>query len=394
MVIQQKESNIKLSIIIPTRNGGKYIGQAIKTITSQDYENLEIIISINHSTDETQFVVENIKDKRVKIIYPPTLLSMTKHYEYCLENTRGDWVTIIGDDDGVIYNFFENFEYILSREKDIDVIMTNKCYYFWEGAEDKNKVLVYRNNNIKKVIKPKIELALAIMGIKSHMELPELYTGNIIKKDLINRIKKSSKNYFYHELNPDVYSGVAISLMAKKIIYTGRGMFWIGTSTKSVGLQVSKSKLNQKNVDEFYSQSDIDNLRVANEVGIQNWKELKSSSIWIISALFKVPFINKKINPYKKFLLTTSLSGLIVEKLINRKCLIDKYSLNILNTNEISKFLVTMISFVCLLIAIISKIKKTIINFILKKQVIIYTRNNLKNLTNANEWVKKQNNEY
>ena len=57
-----------VSVGLPVYNGGKLIGQAIESILSQDFENIELIISDNCSTDNTEQICLNYKkmDKRIR----------------------------------------------------------------------------------------------------------------------------------------------------------------------------------------------------------------------------------------------------------------------------------------------------------------------------------------
>ena len=56
----------KVSIIIPVYNGEKYIKKAIKSALRQSYQNKEIIVVNDGSTDNTEKIVKKFKDK---IIY-------------------------------------------------------------------------------------------------------------------------------------------------------------------------------------------------------------------------------------------------------------------------------------------------------------------------------------
>lgn len=60
---------MKVSIITPSFNQGKYIGQCVESVLSQSYQNLEHIIIDNLSTDHTLKVLSSYShDKRLKVI--------------------------------------------------------------------------------------------------------------------------------------------------------------------------------------------------------------------------------------------------------------------------------------------------------------------------------------
>ena len=52
-----------VSVIVPTYNGEKFIAQTLDSIIHQDYENLEIIVVDDVSTDNTVNVVKDILEK-------------------------------------------------------------------------------------------------------------------------------------------------------------------------------------------------------------------------------------------------------------------------------------------------------------------------------------------
>ncbi len=65
----------KVSVIIPTYNREKQIGRAIRSVLSQTYEDYELIIVDDGSTDHTKEIVEQFMDDRIQYI--------------CLETNRG-----------------------------------------------------------------------------------------------------------------------------------------------------------------------------------------------------------------------------------------------------------------------------------------------------------------
>ena len=95
---------IKYSVLLPITHN--YLKFTIESVLRNDYENFELIISNDFSTDGTEEYLSTINDKRVKIIKPPVKLTQTKNYEFMLNFAVGEWVTILGDDDGLLPFFF------------------------------------------------------------------------------------------------------------------------------------------------------------------------------------------------------------------------------------------------------------------------------------------------
>ena len=81
---------------MPTYNNGKYIKQAIDSIYIQNYENMEIIVVDDGSTDNTKEIVKSYKD--IKYFY-------TEHggishaRNIALENSEGEYIAFCDSDD-------------------------------------------------------------------------------------------------------------------------------------------------------------------------------------------------------------------------------------------------------------------------------------------------------
>ena len=57
-----------VSIIMPSWNTGKFIAESIQSVVNQTYENWELIIVDDCSTDNTDEVVAMFNDKRIKYV--------------------------------------------------------------------------------------------------------------------------------------------------------------------------------------------------------------------------------------------------------------------------------------------------------------------------------------
>ncbi len=91
----------KVSIAITAYNQAHYIGQAVESALAQDYQNLEIIVSDNHSTDSIQEVMARyMPDPRVKYFRNPSNLGMIGNFRKALyEYSTGDYALHLDGDD-------------------------------------------------------------------------------------------------------------------------------------------------------------------------------------------------------------------------------------------------------------------------------------------------------
>jgi glycosyltransferase involved in cell wall biosynthesis len=96
-----------VSVLIPSCNCAQYIGMAIDSVLAQDYDNLEIIVVDDGSTDNTKAVVEryvetghapSLQRKTVKYFYKENGGIASAH-NYCLKKASGDYIAWVDADD-------------------------------------------------------------------------------------------------------------------------------------------------------------------------------------------------------------------------------------------------------------------------------------------------------
>lgn len=229
---------IKYSIVIPTRNRAYYLKYAIKSVLSSQRQDIELVVSNNFSSDETLKVISEINDPRMLVVSPDTPLPMAGHYEFAISKARGEWITILGDDDAVMPYIFESLDKYILKYSNVDIISSARAYYFWPGCEDiyGDLVIAYSSKFKEKIRSTKNDLYKALLGLRPCFDMPQLYTTGIIKKSLYEEIKFKSAGYFYYSIIPDMYSAVAICLARNSYLRVEEPLFWTGTSNKSTGI--------------------------------------------------------------------------------------------------------------------------------------------------------------
>ena len=95
--------SIKLSICIPTYNRGGYIGSTIESIVTQYNDMVEIIISDNCSTDNTEQVVQQYQQQFKRIYYSiwDKNVGADRNFLKVIELAHGEYCWFMGSDDVV-----------------------------------------------------------------------------------------------------------------------------------------------------------------------------------------------------------------------------------------------------------------------------------------------------
>lgn len=115
--------NPKVTVIIPTFNQAQFILEAVESALFQSYENIEIVISDDCSTDNTREVLQEVLlDKRVKYFKNSNNIGRVNNYRKTLiERATGEWVVNLDGDD-----YFTDNEFIIRAIRNIDIIGNNR----------------------------------------------------------------------------------------------------------------------------------------------------------------------------------------------------------------------------------------------------------------------------
>lgn len=114
-----------ISIIIPLYNKERTIQQSIWSVLSQSFHDIELIVVDDGSTDDSAIIVENLTDRRLKLIKQqnsgPSAARNTG-----LHNAQGEWVVFLDADDELCENALTVMHDNCKKYPDADIIDFNK----------------------------------------------------------------------------------------------------------------------------------------------------------------------------------------------------------------------------------------------------------------------------
>lgn len=89
-----------VSIIMPSYNTAQYIGESIKSVQAQTYENWELIIVDDCSTDNTDTAVDPfLSDERIRYLKNSRNSGAAVSRNYALREAKGKWIAFLDSDD-------------------------------------------------------------------------------------------------------------------------------------------------------------------------------------------------------------------------------------------------------------------------------------------------------
>ena len=128
----------KISVVIPSYNYADYIGEAIDSVLAQTYENFEIIIVDNCSTDHTDEIVKGycLKDSRIKFVQNDTNIGPHRNFNRGMLLSSGEFIKFLNADDKFAPTILEKFLTIMENHPNVSLVTSNRQLF-----GDKNEIL-------------------------------------------------------------------------------------------------------------------------------------------------------------------------------------------------------------------------------------------------------------
>ena len=133
-----KNNTPKVSVMIVTYNQENLISETIDSVLSQDYPNLEIIVSDDCSTDSTKLILLNYQKRYPHIIYPifnSYNLGITGNCNKALNACKGEFISILGGDDLFLPGKIVNQVKLFVKDPAL-VLSYHAVEVFWHSTGD------------------------------------------------------------------------------------------------------------------------------------------------------------------------------------------------------------------------------------------------------------------
>lgn len=230
---------VKVSVIIPIYNAYKYLSICLDSIIAQTYDNMEIIVVDDKSSDKSLVLLKKYKQKfkHFKIIPLKKNQGVSHARNTGIEAATGDYLFFIDSDDFIDRDAISKMVGV-AKEHDADVVDTERLFWYKRG----DKILTFTEER-----RLKEDLVLgSIDKDERSLTKPRYVTGKLYKRSVIgdirfdenircyedalfnHQIKGQFKNYvyakgvFYHYLQRPSSLINTISINHMDYVYAGK----------------------------------------------------------------------------------------------------------------------------------------------------------------------------
>ena len=114
----KKDTTPLVTVAMVTYNSSPYIKMAIESVLNSSYENFELLISDDNSTDNTWEIIQSFTDSRIKTVRNEKNIGEYPNRNQCIEMARGEYLIFIDGDDVLLYRGIEYAVAEMERFKD------------------------------------------------------------------------------------------------------------------------------------------------------------------------------------------------------------------------------------------------------------------------------------
>ncbi|BFM39384.1 glycosyltransferase family 2 protein [Synechocystis sp. LKSZ1] len=252
---------MKFSVCIPNFNYEVYIGKTIQSVLNQTYQDFEILISDNASTDSSVEIIKSFNDPRIKFQINKINIGFGPNLLKAASMASGDYMLMLSSDDLMLPNALETYRQILQSldEERNKVILCSKAKIIneydqqinyleidqklWNQANNEEKLTELINNSVYSL---SAETLLRFSFLL--MRNPFHFLTTLYPKCLHDQVES-----YYHGslINPDKRFGWELLGVAEKAYFVDEALFSYRIHNNNQGSQQAKMGAIKHHIDEY-----------------------------------------------------------------------------------------------------------------------------------------------
>lgn len=225
--IVPEEQKEKITVIVTVYNIRDYLPKAVDSILAQTYQNLEILLVDDGSTDGSGEICDAYaqKDPRVRVIHQPNGGAYSAR-NTGLSEAAGDYITYVDGDDWIDPGMYETLLSAL-KEQDADLAV---CRYRWVYADR----TVDLSTSMTAVLEGQ-ELLAKYLEEDEKWQIQTAVWNKLFKRSILGELR------FPKSIYEDMYFTIRLLNQSRRSVYLDQAFYNYvcdrGSSTTNLGIQ-------------------------------------------------------------------------------------------------------------------------------------------------------------
>lgn len=205
-----------ISVVIPLYNKEQIIERTLKSVLTQDYNDFEVVVVNDGSTDGSVEIVKSISDIHVTLIEQENG-GPSKARNTGVKNAKGKWILFLDADDELLPGALKHFDLLTKEHRDISMFV---CPYIVDNGKCQIQEYEYKNAIVKNACKEQALVRISPHAgsalIKREFILKNMYNEQIRRyEDLEHLIRLYRDVTVYTDSTPTALLNTGFALASK-----------------------------------------------------------------------------------------------------------------------------------------------------------------------------------
>jgi glycosyltransferase involved in cell wall biosynthesis len=231
--------SLRFSILVPTRQRPDTLLATLATLIWQPGDDYEIVVADNFGDQDVAAVIAAAQQRhpRIRHVRTDRVLPMAENWERGLAACSGEYVSVLGDDDGFLPSTLDVVRKLIAAT-DARIVSWETHTYWWPDTVvfwARNRLYALLGNYDVAWIQSRPALVETYRNPVSFERLPMIYNG-FVHRDVINSAIDRFGGYFVPTfVSPDVSSGIINLSQTGRYLHSFRPLAVRGISKRSTG---------------------------------------------------------------------------------------------------------------------------------------------------------------
>ncbi len=209
----------RFSIVIPTRNREPTLKHTLRTCLDQiDFEDYEIVVNDNSDDSNIRILIARMTlhdaraKQKIKYNKRAAVCSMARNFEDGISHAQGEYVIVIGDDDGLVPRALKELDALIGQTGGA-IIKWSPGLYTWPSVAlpEAGNYLRIGLDRAFRIANGRQELAKALERLSCD-NLPSLFLNSAIRRDVIESFRDGG-GHLFRSRSPGAYSAVVMGYL-------------------------------------------------------------------------------------------------------------------------------------------------------------------------------------